>query len=211
MNTEDETVFFKYKNPYVPKDLQKEIVINSCIATFQVVTYQTYQDSLTLFRDQYNDTLYQTVDFKNISPRYIFHSNKSKVSFIDDMNSWRGKTDNTKHGYTLEQTHETSSFLFFKVTEYSRTQLGMYEKNKQAVHLFKEMIIQNDMDGGPDFTTYCDLISQWVYKDKLYNLIWPTALLDHKSKMPPSKAVEQLKQNIKEEDNPILMIVTLKK
>lgn len=211
MNTEDGSIVYKYQNPYIPSDFQKVIRSRGSIYGFQLVTYQNFQDSLVLFRDQYNDTVYQTVDFKTISPRYIFHSDKTRSSYMDDLNAMHGiNMDKLKIGYTLEKVLETSSFLFFKITTYYGNKFGVYEKANRTVRLFEKMTIQNDMDGGPDFTPYCDRSSQWVYKDKLYNLILPMSLLEHKSETPRSEAVEKLYQNVNEDDNPILMIVTLK-
>lgn len=110
---------YEYKNPYTNKENTTRPTFTSQIAGKSIVDIQCYKDSLLLFRNAFDDTLWQTNDLKTKKARYILDCGTEKMfSFEDHLNLFTREGDPVKKREALKTNQingvlETSGYLFF--------------------------------------------------------------------------------------------------
>ena len=117
--------------------------------------------------------------------------------------------------------HESSRYLLFQpnngITSDKKLNrfIGIFDKQTGLVNYSEDMTIKNDIDGGVNFSLFTWFRWSCNDVDKLYCVINPYELLDHEiGKFEDVKSNEKLQQlisELSEDQNPILMVVTLKK
>lgn len=114
---------------------------------------------------------------------------------------------NRMKSISIFRLKETDNYLFVLYGLEEKTYVGMYDKNKKN---FQNIKIADDLSGGIDFVP-----SGKSPEGYLINAYFPKALKENKKhgtgKLP--NRVDELKKLLKgmnEEDNPILIVVTLK-
>jgi hypothetical protein len=95
--------------------------------------------------------------------------------------------------------------------------LGIYDKKEIKLNLFDGSYIINDIDGGIDFKPFNFIDNNNFSLNNIYILLFPIDLINEFNKNKYYKSKERreiltkLIDNLHEEDNPILMVLKLKK
>jgi len=162
------------------------------------------------------DTVFNVDMDGHFEPAYCFGfgSHRAPDALYDDMS----KTMVLEKDYFISPALvETSDRLFIRFKRLKKYQLGWYQFDNREILSVKTTLsrIPNDFDGGPDFWP-----SGSDGKKMVYQTVLPVDLLDPDKtkaaddmqiKNPKSRdAYQKMLKNLKEDDNPILMIVTLK-
>lgn len=180
------------------------------------VFFNTYNDTL-LIKETFCDTIFSTVDLKTYSPRYILNLGKNKLSYRDDLLARTRKQKNNGINIVADNFCETSRYLFIRcdiTKEKDRNrQLVIYDKKKNKMFSQEDLQIENDLDGGLNFLSFGLLKCIWSYGDKVYCLLEPNDIMERtkKNNIKFADSFEKLAQNIEINDNPVLMVVSLKK
>jgi len=167
------------------------------------------------------DTVYWVNQNKTLSPAYIFHQGKYQ---------YKRESGNPASGIYLRAYLDTGSYVFTNWVfgnfapekfEYiwrgSRTVINsnvysIYDKREGKLHLLKQPIptvlgLRNDIDNGPIF--WPALISsdgkEAIMFYEAYKLIE-----DYKQFENPSKELKILVESLNDDDNPVMIIATLK-
>ena len=167
-----------------------------------------YKDNLC-FKDYYNDTLF-TVTEKELLPRYILQLGKYHIpveSRWENMNfDWK-RFEREASKYLRVNVLETDHYVFMPYihwTENKKTGLVIYDKDKKTCFRAKDIRIPNDMEGGIPLEPYTS-----IGDNTLLTLWTPAEIMELAEKDPSILKHDKLK-NLKEDDNPVLMIVHLK-
>jgi hypothetical protein len=165
-----------------------------------------YNNDLSI-KEYFNDTVFRVASNKLI-PAFIFKSGKYSPPFFE-----KHKFDYTQY-HNIRYILETEHLIFFQLYFKKRGYFCYYDKRtkKVAIPNYKNLKIngfENDIDGFMQFrptslSNRNELIG-FLEPDKIVQ--WFKENPDKAAKLPPH--VQKLK-NIKETDNPIVMIAKLK-
>lgn len=163
-------------------------------------------------KEYYNDTVF-TVTPEQLHPRYIMNLGKYKIPKEKRFEVLEGKWQaysEPAQAYLRPDFLETSQWVFLPFTSWNVTnkdelpRLAMYEKKTGACYRVKGDRINNDMQGGVSFYPAVRVA------DNVLLYYWEASeILELAEKDPSILQYEQLK-NLKEDDNPVLMVVYLK-
>ena len=164
-------------------------------------------------KEYYNDTVF-TVTSEQLQPRYILDLGKYKIPkerrFEILEGNWQAYSEPAQ-AYLRPDFHETSQWVFLPYTSWDVTnkdespRLALYDKKKRTCYKVKNNRIKNDMQGSLPFYP-----ETRIADDVLLYYLEASEVLELAEEDPSILEYEQLK-NLKEDDNPVLMIVTLKK
>ncbi|MDR0573122.1 MAG: 6-bladed beta-propeller [Tannerella sp.] len=213
-----DSAVYVYPNRYL-KELKNRVAgFDSNSVCFQ------NKDSMLYFKEQFCDTLFYTTDFSVTCPRYIFDWGKTKTLDFQTFSKIFTREITDSHvedgRYRIVSWMEVYPYLFFVI----RTTiggdfmqyLGIYNNNKKTLQITKDIELNNDFDGGVNFIPLNPINNQNFYKNQIYTLVYPYKLMEayaqNKSYSSPQrrKQLEKLVNSLSEDDNPILMIVTIK-
>lgn len=163
-------------------------------------------------KEYYNDTVF-TITPKELQPRYILDLGKYKIPkekrFEVLEGDWRAYSEPAR-AYLRPDFLETSQWVFLPYTTWDVTneddvpQLAMFDKRTGECYKVKDNMIKNDMEGGLAFYPATRVA------DNVLLYYWDASeVLELAEKNPAILEYEQLK-NLKDDDNPVLMLVTLK-
>lgn len=179
-----------------------------------------YQDML-FFKYQYNDTVFQVNADYSCSPAYTIRVPKA-VTLEERIKTGSYIVHYSTIGVrnSINRIIETKSFLLINHSsnifdnELVRTHLSLYDKQKNQLISYFEQGIINDWDGGMNIEHF--------YSDGKY-IWWLFQAFDLKEELTSShfskskalypeqqKRLRTMVDKLDEEDNPVLMIVTLK-
>jgi hypothetical protein len=213
-NITDNTLQYSFANQhnYIP---QKRIRV----VTSNIVSLQKTNDSI-LFKEKYNDTLFTTKNFNFLEAKYIIDFGSRKRSFKEEMNINSFSIPINFKTYVLERFHESERFLFLNISRITKRsekqELVIYDKSTDKLLYSDDLFIRNDIDGGLTFKAF-NTLDNWTDGEKLYFPIQAIDLVNKDlekgsiSDYNGNKTLKQIQQNTSQYDNPILMIVTLKK
>lgn len=163
-------------------------------------------------KEYYNDTVF-TVTPEQLQPRYILDMGRYKIPkerrFEILEGNWLVYSEPAQ-AYLRPDFHETSQWVFLPYTSWDVTsedessRLAMYDKKKGVCYKVKNDRIKNDMPGGLPFYPEARIAD-----DVLLYYLEASEVLELAEEDPSILDYEQLK-NLKEDDNPVLMIVQLK-
>ena len=158
-----------------------------------------------------NDTLYRFNKGNNtFIPYFIFSA--GKYDMPDDIRS-DGPTfiKRTPEYIFIRSLYETAPYFLFSYEYENRKWYVIYNKSSGQSSLFpSEKGIPNDWDGGPDI---------WFTRQDektMYGFIPASEFLEHKNKLTPKgpqsaiKRMNELKETLLEDDNPVFVVVTMK-
>lgn len=172
------------------------------------------------FFERLNDTIYQ-YEYNKFIPIYIFELGKYKGSF-DIMVA---RQDERKDRYiSLHNILETNNFLFFHCRYNKERLLCMYDKkngemskisNPQTEHSW----FYNDIDGGlpffPRYLNEIDFQGEWIFMHTAIDMkqkLTDEHIASSEAIFPEKKKeLQKIITGLKIDDNPVLMIVKLKK
>ena len=163
-------------------------------------------------KEYYNDTVF-TVTPEQLQPRYILDMGRYKIPkerrFEILEGNWLVYSEPAQ-AYLRPDFQETSQWVFLPYTSWDVTsedespRLAMYDKKKGVCYKVKNDRIKNDMPGGLPFYPEARIAD-----DVLLYYLEASEVLELAEEDPSILDYEQLK-NLKEDDNPVLMIVQLK-
>jgi len=180
------------------------------------VFFNSYSDTL-LIKETFCDTIFSTVDLKTYSPRYILNLGKNKLSYRDDLLARTRQQRKKGINIVADNFCETSRYLFIRcdiTKEKDRNrQLFIYDKEKNKLFSQEDLQIENDLDGGLNFSSFGLLKCIWSHGDKVYCLLEPNDVMEmaKKNNVRATGSFVKLAQSIELNDNPVLMVVSLKK
>ena len=202
----------KNRHNYIPS--RRLVVVTSNIFSIQK------EEKNILFKEKYNDTIYSTENFNQIKEKYILKLGNKKREFKEDMDINTMSSPIIPNSYIFERFHESKRYLLMNITKLTKKknqeELIIYDKIEDLLFYSEELFIKNDIDGGIDFETF-NTGNHWANGEKLIFAVQPVDLLEKDlencffTDSLQLQKLKQLQENIKIYDNPILMIVTLKK
>lgn len=168
-----------------------------------------YKDEL-LFSEIYNDTLF-TVTNEGLLPRYILDMGKYKlpkekrVQVLGDFKQYKALAAPYFQPWVLETEH----FIFVPFTNWVGEETGnlqqvVFDKKSQRCYKVKGGYIRNDL--GPGLPMHPVTVAD---NNKLVSTWRPETIME-KAETDPSILEHPQLKGLKEDDNPVLMVVTLK-
>lgn len=162
------------------------------------------------FFERFTDTLF-TVSIDSLRPKFVFHKGETENASATDYT----EKDGGVPYLLIENVFESDRFLFFKVRKPEKDHnsafyYGFFDKADRSIKISKNTQgFENDTDNFLPFTFISanrsnDLIG---YLDAYEVKFWFDENPGKASKLPPHL---QKLRNIKETDNPIIMIAKLK-
>ena len=157
-----------------------------------------------------NDTIYQINNDFSFTPYYSLNAGKYEITI-----ELRSNTDKFAKECSLYlsymdlfeiNNHFYFSFLFEKKKYFS----AVNKSTGKSYYFPSEKGIPNDWDGGPDI---------WFTRQDektMYGFIPASEFLEHKNKLTPKgpqsaiKRMNELKETLLEDDNPVFVVVTMK-
>jgi len=176
-----------------------------------------YYNEQTYFKEcNYNDTVFR-VDDKNMTPHIIFRlGNKQPSYYYQDF------AENNKGKYLINFVSESDSYIVFNFSYFTETQRGLegetigknfarhtgyYDKKSKQVFISSTSDFKKPGYAAPGFPISFYPISINKGKEMIAK-IDPEELMKYKDRIDPK--YRHLFQNIKEDDNPIVIIAKLK-
>lgn len=174
--------------------------------------YMFHYDDLVCYKEYYNDTLF-TVTKDELLPRYILDLGKYSIPLECRFEYLEGNWNQFQSAsapYLCPQAIETGNYLFMPYANWGgekarEEQMAIYDKKENTCFKVTGGFVKNDMEGSLPLrpATALDkntLLSVWSVSD----------IMEKAEKDPSIMEFESFKQ-LKEEDNPVLMVVHLKK
>lgn len=163
-------------------------------------------------KEYYNDTVF-TITPEQLNPRYIMEMGKYKIPkerrFEVLCGNWDEYSEPAR-AYLRPDFLETSNWVFLPYTTWdvvdteTQPQLAIYDKKTKECYKVKDGKIKNDVGGNLPFYPAISIAD-----DVLLYFLEATEFIELAEEDPSLFENEQLKK-VKEDDNPILMIVHLK-
>lgn len=174
--------------------------------------YMSHYKDLVLLNEVYNDTVY-SVTRNELSPRYYIQLGKYSIPLNCRYEYLKGDYNRFKElaaPYVRAFTVESDNYLFIRFSYWAgekanRSQLVMYDKKDKSCYKVKEDAIRNDLDGGLPLTSPGTVIN-----GNQLLCIWTAGDIFKLAEQNPSILQHEQLKNLKEDDNPVLMVVTLK-
>jgi hypothetical protein len=179
--------------------------------------YYKYKNQLFI-KENYSDTIFA---FDNLSfkPAYILNHGKKTLSpaLREQINSFEDFIQITSRICIVTSLFETNNFIYSEFIDEERLYAFVSFRDVDSYFLLNaEKGITNDIDGGPNinFKTAKDenTVISWINAFELKAHVASEAFKNSTPKYPEKKReLEKLANNLKENDNPVLMLVKLKK
>ncbi len=210
------------RNEYIVYDLDKHKIVTTAVRSNSIqwrgqggtetgpaIHYQ--RNGNFFVRNSYrNDTLFQINKDNTFIPYYSFNVGKYKMP--DEVRTDIQKFMRQTPEYVfIRSLYETGSDFLFSYEYENRKWNVIYNKSSGQSALFpSEKGIPNDWDGGPDI---------WFTRQDektMYGFIPASEFLEHKNKLTPKgpqsaiKRMNELKETLLEDDNPVFVVVTMK-
>ncbi|MDD4645262.1 MAG: 6-bladed beta-propeller, partial [Bacteroidales bacterium] len=170
----------------------------------------------TLAYQQLCDTVFEISDKGDFTPRYLLDFGKSRMP--DEVWNERVNYHEVQYDYiNWVRLVETKNSLFVNFVYQKTTRVGLISLNDGKLRGFKtdKGLVENDLDGGPDFWPVDTDGSNEVYRYlQPVNLTQQWRSGEFKDKKFKSQAAHdqfiKMVTSLKEDDNPVVMIVNLK-
>jgi hypothetical protein len=219
-NENDDTisVIKNYAKWITPKD-------KSSIGFFSFKPFYFYKNDC-FFKDMYNDTVY-SISGDNIIPSYFINLGKYKLP--EDLRpeslgalNIQAYFDKTS-SYYFVHCFEAANKIFLTSSDYKdeNTKHFLFERNSNDGYLVSDQArmsfgFVNDWDGGPDFWPLGNVNDNQVFMPvnmtDFQNVIDKKNLNKSPAEFPEKeKELKKIISDLNITDNPVLMIVTLKK
>lgn len=164
------------------------------------------------YKEYYNDTLFVVTE-KELLPRYIIDLGKYAIPVDCRMEACDGdwqKYNNVAAPYLRNNTIETASYLFMPYNYWTgekarERQMAMYDKKDKSCYKVAGGYVKNDLAGGLPLRPVTSLDSQTL----LY--VWEVNDILKEAEKNPAVLEHELLKKVGEDDNPVLMVVHLKK
>lgn len=208
---------YRLESRLIEQNKEREIEREKRIAAWSKSSFFSYCDTLSYWEFQY-DTIWRIPNKSLAYPAYYINLGKDKLPFKYILDEYVNEDPNIF--ISTERVLETKKFLFFRIAYKRHLRHILYSKeNNNAeciVHHIKNVPFAsfiNDIDGGLPF---------WpegiMNENKTFSLIYGYELLlklqGNKAKeffQPVNNLLMHLSSNAQISDNPIIMIVKMKK
>ena len=215
LTNQDLKVVFKFQN-YNPRPKTNMSLQNAPLYVFENKPY---------FKEHYNDTLFWVKD--SVLIPHIVYNEKNLLLDHDFEFKYTGKIsdiekqfEKVKNKLLTENIFESKRFVFTSYQKgcnprkinYTRI---LFNKEKNKITAIKGNAFVNDIDGGPNFypekIVNDSKLVMWLDAFKLKEHVASSAFKSSTPKYPEKKKeLEKLANSLKEDDNPVLMLVKLK-
>lgn len=162
------------------------------------------------YRENYNDTIF-TVTEQELIPRYVFDLGKYHLpsDYRFELLGDDDKFNSLASSYLSIHPIEVADFVFIPYAYWAgkgkrENMMAIYDKRKNECYKVAGGALKNDMDGLFDFRPAIALDDYTLLK-----VVQASQVLRYAEKNPSVLENERLK-NLQEDDNPVLMVVTLK-
>lgn len=178
-----------------------------------------YQDNFH-FKQFLSDTIY-VFDSKNlkITPKYVFMgTNNLPVMLLGNLEQYRKESTNFSW---LERVVETDKYLFIRLDSYGKIETMIYDKNKEKLYGVQTDIEDDVQTKRINLSTF--FWPHYILSDNIIIRQWPAhtfkqyfndVVSDEESiailKEYSINSFSHFFQSVKETDNPIIQIITLK-
>ena len=174
-----------------------------------------YNDQVHIRENMLNDTLYLVNNDFSFVPKYIINAGKYDVTVDIRSDDALRFLKEAKNCVILWSVFETHDYLFI-LYEYQNKRIPCYyhKKEKKVIHITSSSSgIPNDFDGGLDFWPVYQNNKEVVAIYDAYLFIEQKKNADNPKLQGSEKAIRrfgQMTQQLKADDNPVIVIVTLK-
>ena len=161
------------------------------------------------YKFAYSDTIYNITN-KKLEPAWVLKT-KHSASLVADLRAtpkdlW-AVMDNYHFVHNIK---ETNDYLFFNSFFEGKKRLCIYSKQDNTLKVSEKSSFINDIDGGLPFSSTISAAN-----DRLVTLVEPVELKEMVEKnnetTPEAKKLKELLSKVRDEDNNILIIATIKK
>ncbi len=166
-------------------------------------------DGKTFYKSLYCDTLYNITN-RTLDPAWIFATSQSSSSLLALRSNLAKEGEQSEFVHLIRDIQENDNFLSYISTLKRETWRNIYNKKTQQLYKTKEKGMKNDLDGGLPFWSGFE-----PYNNTLIMAVDPSSLKEaieaNTIDSPQSKALKELMINVKDDDNPVIVIAHLKK
>ncbi len=165
------------------------------------------------FWDPFNDTIFTIYNDWEYQADYLFKRGKEWAPpIVYDLSRFNSL-------FKIHHIFETKRYLYLRCAFKQKLRVGLYDKKNMKHYMVSGSEISNTIDGGVDFGN-CITYYNKDNKEYLVQIVYPFNLKTHvassqfKNSIPKypekKKELEKLGNSLKEDDNPLLMLVRLK-
>jgi hypothetical protein len=179
------------------------------------ILFYRYDDDV-YYKNRYNDTVFRIAD-KKLQPTWIFRMGRS-MKFLGELRGdVNALVNDTKHYYLINSILETDKYLFY-TAKYENTNHAyvFYKQEHQLTEVEHEGFLSDIDSGLPFWPKYYnnsedELVDVW-YAYKMKDLLTEEYFAANPAKDPAAhERLRALLKNLKEDDNPVIVIAKLKK
>jgi len=177
---------------------------------------RSFEDKI-LFKEKFCDTVFQTTDFSDVSPRYVFRLGKNELTYKDYHTIFiRDILDKQ----LIVSYFETSRYLIVQVGSFEPPiYLWIYDKPLDCIMVhetsnLEDWILENDIETGPGISVAMSFALGLIEEEYLYSYIEPFSLIEslgsEETLSSEGSRIFDLAQQKNENDNPILVKIKIK-
>lgn len=169
-----------------------------------------YNGAVYVRDNSLNDTIYRIGPDNTFTPYYVINAGKYEITaeIVGDVKNFLRRVKECLNYRSLFETERELLLSYYYNEEVHY--MGYNKATKQTYHFTGKNGMANDYDGGVDFWP-------WIQRgDHYYSYVSASDFLDHDNSIHPKgspeaiKKVNQLKKRLNEEDNPVVIIATLR-
>jgi len=202
---------YKYENNY--KEIDDSDVQKKKWSVWNSGLLRSFEDKI-LFKEKFCDTIYQTIDFTELTPRYVLMLDKNELTYKD------------YHTVFIKEILDKRFIVdYFETSRYVIVQTGplrniwIYDKTVNSIVVIEastpeDWNLENDLDSGPEISIIPVFELALHRGDYIYSYIEPFTLFEavDSEDFPIAKdsRMYELVDQLNENDNPILVKIKLK-
>jgi hypothetical protein len=182
------------------------------IAVIRNENIRYYYAKTPHFKEVYNDTIYTIDQFNNFKPYLILYTHKRALKTRDRA---KEKELDINKFVRFLNIFEVNRYIFYGYTYKESNHSVIYDKKLNIkFELNNKINLRDDIIGGVSFLPrFCcdEIMFSWINAAMLKNYVSGESFKESIVKYPEKKKeLEILASNLKETDNPILILVKLK-
>lgn len=165
------------------------------------------------FKEIYNDTIYTIDQFNNFKPHLVLYTHRKALKTRDRA---KGKKLDTHEFVRFLNIFEGSRYFIYNYTYKALNHFVIYDKKLNIKYeLNDEQNLRDDITGGVSFIPrFCcdEIMFSWIDASALKSYVSGEFFKQSIVKYPEKKKeLKKLANNLKETDNPVLIMGSLKK
>jgi len=207
-------IVYKYKNNY--KEIDDSDVQKKKGYMWNSGLLRSFEDRI-LFKEKFCDTIFQTTDFIDVTPRYVFKIGNNALSYKDFHTIFLRDIIDKKF---IVSYFETSRYVFVQISAFKPlSYIWVFDKASNIITVKKastpeDWNLENDFDTGPGISM-AHIFGLGLHSgDYIYSYIEPFKLIEalnsEDSPIEKDSRMYELAHQVNENDNPILVKIKLK-